>query len=229
MLKPIKTEPARNRVLAQLRKNIFSGAFPPGYLLNPDHLAQEMSVSRTPIREALQLLAGEGLIDYIPKQGARVKEISVDFLDDYYDTRKWLEGLAIELACQRGIDKEPLQQYLEEESAAYEARDLPQLSACSRRLMEYLYHACGSPRLESYLRQIWSASPRHYSRNDKAREQFVDATFRYHNQLTQALLREDAQEAIRLTERHLDVAKKNYIRYRESESRFADGQMAPKE
>ena len=229
MLKPIKTEPARNRVLAELRKNIFSGAYPPGFLLNPDHLAQEMGVSRTPVREALQLLAGEGLIDYIPKQGARVKEISVDFLDDYYDTRKWLESLAIELACQKGIEKELLQQYIEEETAAYEERDVSRLSACSRRLMEYLYHACGSPRLEAYLQQLWSASPRHYSRNDKAREQFIDTTFYYHKQLFQALLQEDAQEAIRLTERHLDVAKANYIRYRESESRFTDGQTHPKE
>ena len=229
MLKPIKTEPARNRVLAKLRKNIFSGAYPPGFLLNPDHLAQEMGVSRTPVREALQLLAGEGLIDYIPKQGARVKEISVDFLDDYYDTRKWLESLAIELACQKGIDKELLQQYLEEETAAYEERDVSRLSACSRRLMEYLYHACGSPRLEAYLRQIWDAGPRHRSKDEESRNRFIDTNFRYHQQLIQAIIQGNAPEAIRLTERFLNMLKENYLQYQKSIVAVTGEQTHPKE
>lgn len=220
MLEPIKNEPARNQVLAELRRNIFSGAFPPGAELNPDHLAGELGISRTPVREALQLLAGEGLIDYIPKKGAYVKELSVDFLDDYYDTRKWLEGLAIRYACQAGVDPDLLSQYMEEEQAAYEAQDIPRLSACSKRLEEYLYHACQSPLLESYLLQLLEASPRHYSRDDKARTLFVKATYQYHCQLIQALIHQDVEDAIERTNRHLDVAKENYLKYRETEARF---------
>ncbi len=229
MLEPIKNEPTRNRVLAELRKNIFSGAYPPGFLLNPDHLAQELGVSRTPIREAFQLLAGEGLIDYIPKQGARVKELSVDFLDDYYNTRKWLEGLAIELACKNGIDKALLEQYRKEEAAAYEKQDIPRLSACSQQLQKYLYHASGSPRLEAYLLQLLVASPRHYSKNDEARKRFVDATFRYHGNLTQALIQGDVPQAVRLMERHLDLAQENYLHYRETENAFTSGHTPPAE
>lgn len=220
MLEPMKNEPARNRVLDEIRRKIFSGAFPPGTTLNPDRLAEELGVSRTPVREALQLLAGEGLIDYVPKQGARVKDISVDFLEDYYNTRKWLEGLAVTCVCRAGVDRSLLARLEEEEREAFAAQDIARLSACGKRLEEYLFHACGSPRLETYLLRLWSASPRRYSRDGEARKAFVEATYRYHCRLIRALSEGDAEEAVKLIERHLDAAKENYLRYRESEARF---------
>ena len=162
---------------------------------------------------------------YIPKQGAHVKDISVDFLDDYYNTRKWLEGLAIHYACQAGVDEDLLIRYEEEEREAYKAQDISRLSICSKRLEEYISQASGSPRLEAYLIQLWDASPRHYSKDDEARKMFIEATYQYHGQLIHALIKGDSEEAVRLTERHLDVARENYLKYRESESRFRALQM----
>lgn len=214
MLQPITNEPVRNKVLASIRKKIFSGEFPPGYELNPERLAGEFGVSRTPVREALQLLEGEGLIDYVPKHGACVKEISVDFLDDYYDTRKWLMGLSFDLICRREFDQDTLKNLLADETKAYETHNIEALLACGSHLEKYIYHICGSPRLEEYLIQLREASPNHFSRNNDERNRIIDATYSYHRQLVNTLCRRDSQAAQELNSQHMDLVKNLYIRYR---------------
>jgi GntR family transcriptional regulator, vanillate catabolism transcriptional regulator len=100
---------AGNRALSvtdQIRESILGGAMRGGERLNEVQLSKTLSVSRTPVRAALQALAGEGLLDYAPNRGFTVREFPLSFIVDAYDIRASLEGLAARFAAERGLNKE---------------------------------------------------------------------------------------------------------------------------
>ncbi|MCJ0764441.1 GntR family transcriptional regulator [Variovorax terrae] len=88
-----------------LRERILSGEFPTGHRLVEGHLSEEMGVSRIPIREALRLLAAEGLLTIEPRRGASVALLSDQMAHDMVEVRATLEGLNAKLAAQRRDDK----------------------------------------------------------------------------------------------------------------------------
>lgn len=90
-------------VIARLREAIHSGNFNSGERINELRLSEQLKVSRTPTRAALQTLAGEGLLTYSPNRGYTVREYSMAEVADAYDARALLEGLAARLAAQRGL------------------------------------------------------------------------------------------------------------------------------
>jgi GntR family transcriptional regulator of vanillate catabolism len=89
-----------------LRSSILAGDFQPGERIYEVNLSEQLKVSRTPIREALKALAGEGLLDYIPNRGYHVREYSVDDIVQAYEIRAALEGLAAKRAAQLGMAAE---------------------------------------------------------------------------------------------------------------------------
>lgn len=90
-----------------LRDKILNEEYTKGQKLNEVVLAKELSISRTPIREALKQLELEGLVESIPNKGVYVIGFSPRDIDDMFEIRLALEGLAIELAIDR-MDEEHL-------------------------------------------------------------------------------------------------------------------------
>src|SRR5947209_6276106 len=91
----IDSPPTRTHwVDARLRRQIISGALPPGTKLRAEHLAETLGVSPTPLREAFQRLAGEGLVVIEPQRGARVAPIDQHEALELYDLRIILEPIA---------------------------------------------------------------------------------------------------------------------------------------
>lgn len=88
-------------VAAVLRAAILDGKLKPGSQLRETHLASDLGVSRAPLREALGILADEGLVEKIPYRGAFVAEVSADAIAEIASLRKRLEPYAIELALPR--------------------------------------------------------------------------------------------------------------------------------
>jgi DNA-binding GntR family transcriptional regulator len=89
------------RVVEVLRELILSNAFPPGARLAENELAEQLGVSRTPIREALRQLAAEGLVELPPNRGARVASWSPDELESLFDLRSTLEPRLTGMAADR--------------------------------------------------------------------------------------------------------------------------------
>src|SRR6476619_5969713 len=81
-----------------IRNAILEGRLKPGSQLRETHLAADLGVSRAPLREALGLLADEGLVDKIPYRGAFVAEVTQESIAEIASLRKRLEPYAIELA-----------------------------------------------------------------------------------------------------------------------------------
>lgn len=89
------------RVVAALREDVLFGAFAPGARLKIADLAARYGVSSLPVREALQRLEGERLIELAAHRGATVRPLSAKLLADLYDVREALEGVLIERAAER--------------------------------------------------------------------------------------------------------------------------------
>jgi DNA-binding GntR family transcriptional regulator len=90
----------------RISAKIASGDYPPGSRLRQEALAEEFSVSRTPIREALRQLEVRGLIQHLPNQGAMVRAPNAREIREAYQVRAELEGLATALAIEWITDKQ---------------------------------------------------------------------------------------------------------------------------
>jgi DNA-binding GntR family transcriptional regulator len=95
-----------DQVVARLRTWLVEGRIPPGAKLNERVLSEELRVSRTPLREAIKLLALEGLVDLIPNRGAVAVKLTEADIAHSFELLAELEGLSGELAAQRITDAE---------------------------------------------------------------------------------------------------------------------------
>ncbi|GIW31200.1 MAG: GntR family transcriptional regulator [Meiothermus sp.] len=96
----------REAAYSHLRGAILTGSLLPGARISEPGLAQELGISRTPVREALQRLAQEGLVELLPGKGARVRVLSAEEVREVYDVRALLEGEAAALAAQNATEAE---------------------------------------------------------------------------------------------------------------------------
>jgi len=95
-----------DEILARLRDYIVEGNIPDGGRVPERQLCAMFGISRTPLREALKVLASEGLVDLLPNRGARVRQLSERELRELFDVMGGLEGLAGRLACENIADEE---------------------------------------------------------------------------------------------------------------------------
>lgn len=88
-----------------LREQLLQGEFAPNSRLQETALAERLQVSRTPIREALRVLARDGLLDYEPNCGYSVREFSLEDILSAFRVRSVLEGLGCRLIAERGMSQ----------------------------------------------------------------------------------------------------------------------------
>jgi DNA-binding GntR family transcriptional regulator len=103
------TIPAREKVYQYVKSNVLSGSLNPGERLTEEHLAGQLGVSRTPVREALHKLELEGLIKQLETRGFCVSQDTKDEIEELFDIRASLEGYALRLIC-KDISEETLEQ-----------------------------------------------------------------------------------------------------------------------
>jgi len=87
------------RIYQQIRESIIDFDLFPGSRVTETELAEQFNVSRTPIREALQRLEVEGLVQIRAKQGCFIRPVDTETISNYYDVRIAIEAMAVELAC----------------------------------------------------------------------------------------------------------------------------------
>ena len=96
----------RERTYEHLKSVILSGRFRPGERLGEEHLAEELGVSRTPVREALHKLEQDGLIEPLESRGFCIPHDSPEEIADLFDLRTVLEGYTLRLICERITDEQ---------------------------------------------------------------------------------------------------------------------------
>ncbi len=98
---PIHRRPLHDEATQRLRDMIVEGQLAAGEWINETELCQQLNISRTPLREALKILAAEGLVELIPRRGAHVAQLSKQEMVDLFEALSGIEGMAAELAAIR--------------------------------------------------------------------------------------------------------------------------------
>src|SRR5205823_4539741 len=93
--------PLRDVVCDAIREEILAGGHPPGSRLVEWRLAEDLGVSRNPVREALRVLEAEGYVTMVPRRGALVSTIGPTEAEEIFDVRLALEGLVARLAARK--------------------------------------------------------------------------------------------------------------------------------
>lgn len=141
--------PLRDVVFKTLRQAILMGELSPGQRLMEIQLANQLGVSRTPIREAMRKLELEGLVVMVPRKGAQVAKINQKGLTDVLEVRSALEELAVELACERITEHElsVLRDALDQFKLAVAKKDLVTIAQKDVELHDVIYAATKNERL----------------------------------------------------------------------------------
>ena len=198
---------ARDLVADELRRAIVRGELQAGDKLSPGELAERFAVSQTPAREALQLLASEGLLSNDPFRGVRVAPLSAEEYEELYLMRVGLEGLAARLGSERIGDEDvaELERELDAMGAAAEDDDLDRFYEHDRRFHLIHYGASGRPGLVSRIMGLRTASER-YARHAYAGLEHVSMvdTVVSHRAILDAVRARDGDAAERAIRADLD-------------------------
>ena len=96
-----KAKSLKDQIYEIIKEDIINQTYPHNTVLNEKKISQELSVSKTPVREALKALEAEGWVEYVPYKGILVKQMSLEDLKDVFRVRKALEVMVTEAVVQR--------------------------------------------------------------------------------------------------------------------------------
>lgn len=150
-------------VYQAIHKAIIEGKFKPGEKLEPEKLAIDLEVSRMPIREAINRLQTEGLVDIIPHTAAVVATVDTDEIKDLMTVRSMLEGFAVRRATKRITEKglEKLWKICKEmEIKTKDKKDRNSLIARNREFHQTILEACGNKTIKSICSNLYDSFER---------------------------------------------------------------------
>lgn len=191
-------------LVAGIREMVVAGTLRPGDKVPEQELCQRFGVSRTPLREALKVLAAEGMLQLLPRRGAIVARVSPEEIDELFPVMGALEALAGELVCRRASDAEigQLRAIHDRMMDAYEAGDEPTYLQANRSFHETLVAAAGNATLQSTYMQILLRTRAFRFVARKSAENWR-AAVSDHQQIMEALAARNASRLSRLLRRHV--------------------------
>ncbi|WP_454854279.1 GntR family transcriptional regulator [Rhizobium binxianense] len=191
-------------VVDALRELILEGELEPMSRINEVELCERFGISRTPLREAIKLLAAEGLLVLLPNRGARVVALSETEIGEILQVVGALEGAAGELACERITDEEltAIEAATAEMVAAWKAGDYPGYFALNREIHDAIMAAARNSALQSTYRSLSGRVQRARFSAHKTDAQWARA-IDDHNLMVMLLRRRDGAALAQLMRDHL--------------------------
>jgi DNA-binding GntR family transcriptional regulator len=125
----IENVPLRVSVAEIIRQAIVNGTMSPGTPIVEMALAEQLNVSRAPVREAIQILEADGLIESVPYKGKRVKPLTLKEVEELYSLREQFEAFAIRRIVEREVDVSALHHHTQSMFEAAERGDFVALMA----------------------------------------------------------------------------------------------------
>lgn len=203
----------------KLREAIIEGEYPPGSPLRHHELTDAFGVSLIPIREAIRKLEVERLVDSIPNKGARVAPISLDDVNDVYQTRIALETEALRRAWPN-LSGDTLDEISEmrEQMVERVRKDDTLFYDLHRNVHFSIYERSGSPWLVHLIEILWSHTER-YRRLAARLDTFVDEGADLHGKLLDAIKSDDHEAAEAALRSDLErTARLMFAAYEEEEA-----------
>ena len=192
-----------------IRERITSGSLPRGARVHQEDLAEELGVSRTPVREALRRLAAEGLVEMRTNRGARVADIDQGGMRGAYDARLVVEPGAARLAAGRRLPGPLARMRAAVAAQRRSLRSVERSFEANREFHLALVAASGNDYLLQLVERLWVAriGATIYERQVETQERMV-LDVREHEQILEAIDAGDGRRAESLTRRHLADAMK---------------------
>ncbi|MEM6460872.1 MAG: GntR family transcriptional regulator [Pseudomonadota bacterium] len=189
-----------------LRDRIVEGDPAAGEFVNERELAEDFGVSRTPIREALKVLAHEGLVEIVPNRGTFVASLTLEDIADLIEILSEIEGFAARLAAERASAEQlrSMRRLHEDMLAAHEQRDMTHYFKLNQAIHEMVAQAAGNPHvLESF--RTYTSRVRRIRFLSNMDDALWLKSIQEHEQILCALEERDATRASELMKYHVEA------------------------
>lgn len=199
----MKYRTKKETIYDEVKKRIYEGEYEFGEKLVISRLANEFESSEIPVREALNQLNTEGLIDFRPHVGAIVTPLSKKDVEDIFEIRVVLEALATKLAAKNLDEKdlEYLKSIIEESQNAFNKRDYKKISKLNYDFHMSIYKKSGNKILVNTINDLWMNSGRYPNLFEK-NDDHIKESLREHVDIYKALSEKDAELAEEITKQH---------------------------
>ena len=187
-----------------IRQRILDNVYPAGYRALEQEFADGLGLSRTPVREALLRLQAEGLLELIPRHGARVLPVSASDMRQIYEVLTALESMAAEIVTRRrptAAELRPLSGASRDMTSALKADDLDAWARADEQFHRHLLELAGNTVLIQTVQQLWDRAHRARMVTLRLRPRPVHST-REHNAIVEAMRAGDPDATVRLYRAH---------------------------
>lgn len=197
----VRRIPLNEKVYQVLMESIVNGRLQPGTELREQHIARQMQVSTTPVREAFKRLASNGLIEIIPYCGAVVKALDQREIAEAYTCREVLEHLAVQQIAERLTQPDIDRLYAITEQFRL-AESISDISAANREFDECMYELSGNQTLRNLLEMLHQviSRDRKYFAGSTERKQEI---YQEHRAIVEALERRNVERARHAVSQHI--------------------------
>jgi DNA-binding GntR family transcriptional regulator len=214
-LVPIRLDtykPLRELVFESLREAIIAGQLRPGERMMEIQMAEEMGVSRTPVREAIRKLELEGLVVMVPRKGAYVAGLSLKDMTDVFEIRRALEGLAAELAAERISDDEleEMERYLIKIAKDIESGDVHKVVETDTDFHSLLYKSSRNSRLSQIISNLREQIQR-FRTTSLSSPGRMKSALEEHRKIVEAIATRDGELARKITQEHIENAENSLM------------------
>jgi len=206
--------PQREYAYNKIRNAITYGELQPGERLIEKKLCEIFKVGRTPLREALSQLQIEGYLDFIPNKGVTINRISISHVEEIYNILTILESYATELAT-KNIDKEnerELRSIHNDLKRAWAKKDYKTWLDKNAEFHEYFIKATGNSSLNTLVKSLRNRIYR-YRLIAMTIPDSVNEYFRSHEEILEAISKNDAKRAGKAMERHVSFVAKKLVEF----------------
>ncbi|MBE0705135.1 MAG: GntR family transcriptional regulator [Afipia sp.] len=195
-----------DETLSRLRDHIVEGNIPDGGRILERELCELLGISRTPLREALKVLASEGIVELLPNRGARVRALSERDLHELFDLMGGLEALSGRLACENITDAEvaEIEQLHHEMYGFYLRKDMHNYFRANQAIHQKILAASRNHTLQSTYATLAGRIRRvRYSANFAREKERWGEAMREHEMILDALRRRAGAELSEILFHHL--------------------------
>ena len=210
----MKKKNLKEQVFDELKNRILYAKLAPGVKISDNEVARELGISRTPVREALVRLAGQGLVEELPNRGFRVRVLTLGEVEDLYIMREALEVLAVKLAIQN-MDSEKertLGQLLKRYVPIVNTQDFVKHIQLDHQfhyqIVSYSNNACLTQTFRNIQDQVRIV--RHY---EHLRSDSYQKVYNGHQQIFNFMVKGETARAKSAMSRHILQAMKNILTY----------------
>ena len=199
-----------SKIFNLLRDDILNDKYTEGEKIGEAKLAEELGVSRTPVREALKQLELDGIVENIPNRGVVVRSISKQDVEDIFTIRIAIEGISVGWAIDR-ITEDGLKEMQDihdlMEFYAFK-KDIEKFAELNTKFHEAIHKATKSRHLEQVLKDF-----QYYMKKTRKRslqvEGRMEISLKEHTAIIDAFIRKDKEAAQKAITRHIEMAREN--------------------